>query len=346
MLLLGPHPGWLPAAAAAASGKAAKLAHGVLPADRGDLLLYNRVPKSGSSTVQDYIDKLSKRLGYKAVHYVRPPGAVYYYVNHTRFVNRNVTSNRVRTLARHFARLPRQAGRAVCVDYHFPYINFTALGMRQPLYINTLRDPVERIISAHYYGRYGPRDGERRRFWLHHFGSLSLEQCVDLYQACNCTGTCSDPVARACTGNQCADTFAQHNEQMMFFCSWGSPECAARDRVALEHAKRVLASSYVAFGILERHDETLELLDAVLPRYFRGSAAAAQRRLDKRGKAMTSRSNKKKEVVSEAAKAFLRKLNALDVEFYEFATQLFDQRHKQAVGARPVVVAATAAARL
>ncbi len=43
-------------------------------AKRADLVIYNRVPKTGSSTLQQMLDGLSARLAYKAHHFVTPPG--------------------------------------------------------------------------------------------------------------------------------------------------------------------------------------------------------------------------------------------------------------------------------
>lgn len=41
---------------------------------RSDLVVYNRVPKTGSSTLQLLLDGLSTRHAFKAMHFVTPPG--------------------------------------------------------------------------------------------------------------------------------------------------------------------------------------------------------------------------------------------------------------------------------
>ena len=41
---------------------------------RKDLVFYNRVPKTGSSTIQAIADKLSIQLGFNARHFIQPPG--------------------------------------------------------------------------------------------------------------------------------------------------------------------------------------------------------------------------------------------------------------------------------
>ena len=38
---------------------------------------------------------------------------------------------------------------------HINFIDFTEFNLTQPIYVNFVRDPVDRIISWYYYTRYG-----------------------------------------------------------------------------------------------------------------------------------------------------------------------------------------------
>ena len=38
---------------------------------------------------------------------------------------------------------------------HFAYISFEQFGMPNPLYINILREPLDRMVSHYYFLRYG-----------------------------------------------------------------------------------------------------------------------------------------------------------------------------------------------
>ena len=41
---------------------------------RTDLVIYNRVPKTGSSSLQQVVESLGLSLGYEARHFIQPPG--------------------------------------------------------------------------------------------------------------------------------------------------------------------------------------------------------------------------------------------------------------------------------
>jgi len=38
---------------------------------------------------------------------------------------------------------------------HFAYISFAQFGALEPLYINILREPLDRLVSYYYFLRYG-----------------------------------------------------------------------------------------------------------------------------------------------------------------------------------------------
>ena len=42
--------------------------------------------------------------------------------------------------------------RTVYIQHQY-YVNFTENGQQQPVYINLIRDPVERLISRYYFDR-------------------------------------------------------------------------------------------------------------------------------------------------------------------------------------------------
>ncbi|KAG0695014.1 Uronyl 2-sulfotransferase [Chionoecetes opilio] len=70
-------------------------------------------------------------------------------------------------------------------DRHLYYVNFTAEGGERPVYINVVRDPVERFISSFYYRRsrerlarisaHGHLTASPSINWL----NRTVEQCVE-----------------------------------------------------------------------------------------------------------------------------------------------------------------------
>eukprot|EP00798_Chlamydomonas_sp_ICE-L_P001629 gene1629-33019_t len=243
---------------------------------RADLILYNRVPKSGSTSMQDHIDKLSR---VKALHYVAPP-----YVKCPKTQLSCLTSGQpmpaegeLAKLVNFFNRRASKGGKTLLIDFHFRFVDFEMLNETAPVYFNTIRNPVSRIISHYFYARFGPRSPSKR-------------------------------------------------SQMMYFCPWGSPKCVKKGPEALEEAKRVLVEKYEAVGVLEHMQESLEVLEAILPDVFEGVSSMA-------GHVSKVNNNKGKDQQSVKTMQILEELNALDMEFYRFSAALLLENHKKLAAA-------------
>ena len=89
----------------------------------------------------------------------------------------------------HISSFPEAKG-VVSVDYHYHYVDFATYGQPQPFYINTVREPVSRLLSQYDYARRGPRSAAKIADDVRHYGDKSIEECLVLYMACNCTGNC------------------------------------------------------------------------------------------------------------------------------------------------------------
>ena len=99
-------------------------------------------------------------------------------------------------------------------------------------------------------------------------------------------------------------------------CIQGTPE-------SLEQALGNLAK-FDAVGIMERMDDSVLLLEAVLPRYFKGASGEERPR--------HARQNSNKRQPSQRSMDLILKLSALDIEFYREAEALLDARLKAALG--------------
>lgn len=103
-----------------------------------DVLFFNRVPKVGSQTFMELLRRLSirndfsfNRDGVQRVETIR------------------LGPDQQLELAELVADLPEPS---VYVK-HVCYTNFTKFNLPTPIYVNLVRDPVERIISWYYYVR-------------------------------------------------------------------------------------------------------------------------------------------------------------------------------------------------
>ncbi|KAK0096678.1 hypothetical protein PV326_004757 [Microctonus aethiopoides] len=200
-------------------------------------IIYNRVPKTGSTSFVGVVYELCKRNKFHTLHI-------------------NVTNNM------HTLTLPNQIQFVNNITYwnavkpafyhgHMAFLNFNKFGVKQtPLYINLLRRPLDRFVSYYYFLRYG--DNFRPHLIRRKHGDTkSFDECVKADQP-DC-----DP------NNMWL--------QIPFLCGH-DPDCwQVGNKWALEEAKRNLARHYLLVGVTEELDEFIETLQIILPRYFRGA---------------------------------------------------------------------------
>ncbi|XP_042890983.1 uncharacterized protein LOC122265656 isoform X1 [Penaeus japonicus] len=102
------------------------------------LLVYNRVPKCGSTTVLDILN-LTARMNR------------YWYRHSLLYNEMNLTSAQQRMVLTHLGvqnwKIP------ISYDRHMYYVDFAKQGNSRVAWMNIIRDPVERIISEFYFIR-------------------------------------------------------------------------------------------------------------------------------------------------------------------------------------------------
>ena len=103
-----------------------------------DILFFNRVPKVGSQTTMELLKSLSHKNQFT------------YHKDRTQKVETiKLTYNEEKWLANlvNYFEPPSVYVKHVC------FVNFTQFDMEMPIYVNLVRDPVERVISWYYYVR-------------------------------------------------------------------------------------------------------------------------------------------------------------------------------------------------
>ena len=99
---------------------------------------------------------------------------------------------------------------------------------------------------------------------------------------------------------------------------------------ALEVAKRNIKDELLFVGITERMDESVYILEKILPTYLEGvsdvdivykNVGEARRQVRQKGNG--------KEVLSKEAKKVLKDICTLDLELYEYVDKMLTQRVKQ-----------------
>jgi len=286
---------------------------------RKDIVVYNRVPKTGSSSFQKHIDDLASRLGYKTYHFATPPWIVCSEGSSPcKRKDRPYRRYELTRLQNRILSFPN--GSDAVIDYHFAYINF---GTKLPIHINMVREPISRLISHYNYMRYGvQRRPEDAQAYIKKFGNLSIDECLDLYHLCSCEGDCqSASPSLKCTKGVCSDLYSGFNSQMMYFCPVDSTACAAKDESSLKEAIQVLERYYDVVGVLERMADSMKLFELVLPRYFKGMPKLEHKHV---------RQAARKPALSPSSMLKLRALNALDIQFYEHVVAMLERRLKEA----------------
>ncbi|XP_066251409.1 heparin sulfate O-sulfotransferase [Euwallacea similis] len=200
------------------------------------VVLYNRVPKTGSTSFVGVAYDLCKKSQYHVLHVnVTGNGHVLSLNNQIKFVS-NVTE--------------WDAIKPALYHGHFAYIDFNKFGAPKPLYINILRRPLDRFISYYYFLRYG--DNFRPHLIRKKAGNtMTFDECVEKgLPEC-------DPSAMWL--------------QVPFFCGHAANCWKPGNKWALTEAKKNLVNNYFLVGVTEELDDFISVLEVSLPRMFKGA---------------------------------------------------------------------------
>nr|NP_788536.1 pipe, isoform L [Drosophila melanogaster]Q86BJ3.1 RecName: Full=Heparan sulfate 2-O-sulfotransferase pipe [Drosophila melanogaster]AAO41232.1 pipe, isoform L [Drosophila melanogaster] len=266
-----------------------------------DFVFFNRVPKVGSQSLMELMARLGKINGFT---HARNKGSAH----ETIVMNKQRQNDLIADL------LTRP--KPHIYSQHIAYINFTRFHLPKPIYINLIRDPIDRIISWHYYIRapWYYRDMQAKLgenaipMPSEEFMNLDLDTCVRNHDP-HCTFT----------QMQIKNPVGDHRRQTLFFCGMNQKLCMPfNSEAAMQKAKRTVETEYAVVGTWEDTNITLSVLEAYIPRYFRNAKVAYYL-----GKDRLSRVNRNNvtRIVSDETRLILRKNLTNEIEFYEFCKQ-------------------------
>ncbi|KAL5011423.1 hypothetical protein ScPMuIL_009974 [Solemya velum] len=250
------------------------------------ILIYNRVPKTGSTSFAGIAYDLCKKNKYNVIH-----------IN----ITKNGHTLSLPDQVRFIANISEWTEKKPALYHgHLAYVEFSRFGLdKNPLYINIIRDPLDRLVSYYYFVRYGDdfRPSVRRR------------------KAGN-TETFDDCVAK--DGSDCDPENLWL--QIPFFCGHSAECWTPGNRWALEQAKFHLVNKYLLVGITEELGDFIAVLEATLPRFFHGAVELYNFGRKSHLRKTSNKVQPKPETLEKIQESQVWKL---ENEFYEFAVEQF-----------------------
>lgn len=266
-----------------------------------DFIFHNKLPKSGSSTMNQLLNQLRKHnpFTYLKLNPTEIPGDSFDleapFMAHFKNIINNVTQTPL-----------------VLLKHHFPF-DFTKHGIKNPTYMNVIRHPASWFQSHYYFERFGwQRSQENRKALSEKDKYMTINECAEIQH-----NSCVQPVWK----------------YMEFFCG-NSRACKDRGKatpqkaVALEMAKRSILERFTVVGILEQFDDTLMLFEEIMPGVFRGAHKLYHTKLmqDKRSSTKTVNVTG---MTEETRQWFIRGPLRFDYDLYMFVRQLFNEKLKK-----------------
>ncbi|KAK8378929.1 hypothetical protein O3P69_009572 [Scylla paramamosain] len=180
-----------------------------------------------------------------------------------------------------------------------------------PIYLNLVRDPVEKMASRFYYARATPRPGAATPPGYTspappHY--TSLEECLR-YQ---------DPECTFLTGHH-------YDLTIPYFCGHEDFCRELNNEAALSLAKRRVEAWYPVVGVLEKVNATLAVLQHHLPHYFAGVLDLYHNDL----LAPHYNRNQQRPPTSPEVEAALKTNLSLEYDFYNYLKQRLGKQFQE-----------------
>ncbi|XP_040572346.1 uronyl 2-sulfotransferase homolog pip isoform X4 [Lepeophtheirus salmonis] len=265
-----------------------------------EILFFNRVPKVGSQTTMELLKSLSIKNNF------------HYHKDRTQKVEMiKLSNNEEKKLTRFVSSFDAPS---VYVK-HVCFSNFSRYNLPMPIYVNMVRDPVERVISWYYYVRAPWYFVERKRA----FPDLPLPNPNWLKKDFEFCVRRGDKECSYRTGDERTD-FGQLTE---FFCGQEDDCTGFNTEVAMKKAMENVEKHYAVVGVLEELNKTLTVLEHYVPRFFKGALNTYWNEVQ-----VFSKINRNiyKPPVKESTKVIVRRNFTREIEFYDFCKQ---RLHKQ-----------------
>ncbi|KAH0953312.1 hypothetical protein HN011_002575 [Eciton burchellii] len=262
------------------------------------VVIYNRVPKTASTSFVGLVYDLCRQNKYHVLH-----------INVTNNMHTLTLTNQIQ-FASNISNWKTM--KPAFYHGHIAFLNFEKFGIkRTPLYINLLRKPLDRFVSYYYFLRYG--DNFRPHLIRKKHGDTkTFDECINIGQP-DC-----DP--------------SNMWLQIPFLCGH-DPACwEIGNSWALEEAKRNLQKHYFLVGVTEELNDFVEVLENVLPRFFKGAYNFFIHNNKSHLRQTTQKLNPLPETIDKVKKSIVWRM---ENELYNFALEHFHAVKKRLINASP-----------
>ena len=276
-------------------------------------MIFNRVPKAGTNTLWEVIDTVAfkqnqsfKSLGDSSkLKDARGENTFMFEESERKhYVEMLESSEEISGLKR------------FSYSKHMNFLNFEEFNRTNPVYVNMVRHPVERVISWYYYQRQSTyiiyKDEHnatvlKKRHSDPAFYKRSYDDCF-LQQLPECHYPVNGSTHRS---------GKSHTSQIAFFCGNQLICDVFGSREALELAKSNVEKYYSVVGVLELWEETLQTLEHYIPFFFKDATKAYKEII---GNKIINK-NETKPKVPKYIKDAIAKNFTVEMEFFEFCKQ-------------------------
>ncbi|XP_037718596.1 heparan sulfate 2-O-sulfotransferase pipe-like isoform X3 [Drosophila subpulchrella] len=218
-----------------------------------DTIFFNRITKTGSEKMMELLKILGKRNNFEP----RRDAVGFYEVV---LMDDGYTKNFLRTDV-------LNCTTANTYTKHVAFIDFDRMDEPWPIYINLVRDPIERLVSWFYYARAPWYLAERVEVFGDAVKMPSIEWLKKDFN--NCIEE-QDP---ECVYEQMElGNVGDHRRQSLYLCGQVQEVCMPfNSHEAMQRAKKNVEEHYAVVGTWEDTNTTLSVLEGYIPRFFSGA---------------------------------------------------------------------------
>ncbi|XP_033157890.1 heparan sulfate 2-O-sulfotransferase pipe-like isoform X5 [Drosophila mauritiana] len=267
------------------------------PRAQVDTLFFNRITKTGSEKMMELLKILGKRHNFEARRDVE--GFYEVVIMHDAYAKNFIRTEVI------------NCTKANSYTKHVAFLDFDLLDEPWPIYINMVRDPIERLVSWFYYVRAPWHFAERKEM----FGDAIVLPSIDWLK--KDFNRCIEERDPECVYEQMEmGNLGDHRRQSLYLCGQNMAVCMPfNSHEAMQRAKKNVEEHYAVVGTWEDTNITLSVLEGYIPRFFSG--AKDEYYALKKSLGNVNR-NTYRPSLSDKARAVLSQNLTREIELYQF----------------------------